>query len=281
MSAEGESEFLAGLADQTLGDKEEVKPIIEPEAKTDGTGQDELPEMSAMEQKAYDQGWRPQEDFTGPEDHWKTAKEYVKDGEWLSRLKEVNQRADRLEKDFETRLENTNKLNEARRKSEIADLKKQQREAVEMADSTQYDNAQVKIDELEKQPEPVQTNQKDPDVAAWEAKNDWINDTKDERTIVAQGIFHNYAQQNKNATAQETLDHLDKRIKELYPTAVNPRREQPNTTETGKKPAQRKGKELTMSDLTQDEKREYEMHGQLMFKSEKDFLRAVKDARVK
>jgi hypothetical protein len=276
MSKQGEEEFLAGLGSQTID--EEVKPEIKPVEDE----QDDLPELSEMEQKAYDQGWRPQEDFTGPEDHWKTAKEYVKDGEWLAKIKEANQRTERLEKDFNERLENTNKLNDARRKSEIADLRKQQRDAVEMADGDQYESAQAKIDALESEPVVTapQDNQKNPDVAAWEAKNEWINDPNDEKSTVAIGIFNNYANQNKDKTAQDALNHLDARLKQLYPTS-NPRREQPNTTENGGKANLRKGKDITMSDLTQEEKNEYNMYGHTMFKSEKEFLKAVKDARVK
>ena len=276
MSKEGEAEFLAGLGSQSP--TEEIKTDIEP-VEDD---QVELPELSEMEQKAYDQGWRPQEDFTGPEDHWKTAKEYVKDGEWLAKIKEANQRTERLEKDFNERLENTNKLNEARRKTELTDLKKQQRDAVEMADSDQYESAQAKIDALEAETVVTapQDNQKNPDVAAWEAKNEWINNPNDEKSTVAIGIFNNFANQNKDKTAQDALDHLDARLKQLYPTS-NPRREQPNTTENGNKAPQRKGKDITMSDLTQDEKNEYNLYGHTMFKSEKDFLKAVKDARVK
>tara|TARA_R110000823_G_scaffold273974_2_gene392950 strand:- start:458 stop:1288 length:831 start_codon:yes stop_codon:yes gene_type:complete len=276
MSKEGEAEFLAGLGSQS--------PVEEGKVDIDPVEDDQvdLPELSEMEQKAYDQGWRPQEDFTGPEDHWKTAKEYVKDGEWLAKIKEANQRTERLEKDFNERLENTNKLNEARRKTELTDLKKQQRDAVEMADSDQYESAQAKIDALEAETVVTapQDNQKNPDVAAWEAKNEWINNPNDEKSTVAIGIFNNFANQNKDKTAQDALDHLDARLKQLYPTS-NPRREQPNTTENGNKAPQRKGKDITMSDLTQDEKNEYNLYGHTMFKSEKDFLKAVKDARVK
>ena len=104
-----------------------VDPEAEP-AKVEG-GEPEPLQLNDVEQKAYDQGWRPQEDFDGPEDNWKTAKEYVKDGEWLGKIRDLNQKIDNQQKDFDSRLENTNKLNEARRQSEISDLKSKQREA--------------------------------------------------------------------------------------------------------------------------------------------------------
>ena len=283
MSKEAENEFLAGLVDQQEGVQDEVKQPDANEDNQDQGGEPEL-DLSPMEQKAYDQGWRPQDDFSGPEDSWKTAKEYVNDGKWLAKIKESNQRVDKIEADFNERLENSNKLNEVRRKAEIAELKKQQRDAVGMSDEDAYDNAQVKIEQLESEKvdtKPVVTNQ-DPDIASWEAANPWINDLNDERTTVAQGIYNNYAQQNKGATPAQALAHLDGRLSKLYPKdKSNPRREQPNTTETARKSPQRKNRELTMSDLTQAEQSEYAMYGQSMFKTEKAFLKAVKDARVK
>lgn len=244
--------------------------------------QEDAPKLSAIEQKAYDQGWRPQEDFEGPEENWKTAKEYVKDGEWISKVNELNRKMDAQKAEFNERLENTNKLNEARRKSEIEELKQRQRQAVDEADSDAYDRAQNKIDNLEKQADvtPV-TPGKDPDIAAWEEKNSWINNSSDEKTTIANSIFSNYTNQNPNATAKQALDHLDSRLKDLYPLASNPRREQPDTTENPQRKPKAKNRSLSMDDLTQAEQNEWSMFGKTMFKTQDAFLKAVTDARKK
>tara|TARA_R110000782_G_scaffold108593_2_gene197198 strand:- start:1356 stop:2072 length:717 start_codon:yes stop_codon:yes gene_type:complete len=238
-----------------------------------------------MEQKAYDQGWRPQEDFSGPEDNWKTAKEYVKDGEWLAKIKESNQRVERLEASFNERLENSNRLNEAKNKADIAALKQAQRDAVDDADTNAYDNATKSIERIESDAEkakPVEQAQVNPEIAAWEDANPWINDASDERSSIAQALFNSYGNQNKSATVEQALAHVDSKIGVLYPTNnKNPRREQPNTTETGRKPAQRKGKDLSMGDLTNEERQQWQMFGSSMYKTEKEFLQAVKDTRVK
>lgn len=69
----------------------------------------------------------------------------------------------------------------------------------------------------------------------------------------------------------------------LYPemqTPSNPRREMPTMTEQSRRPAQRgRNKELTMNDLTADERQQWQMFGSSMFKDEKTFLKAVADAR--
>jgi len=280
-----ESEFL-GQVNADLDDQlkdEGVDTEIIKDAIVDDNEPDEL-KLSPIEQKAYDQGWRPQKDFTGDEDSWKTAREYVQYGEIISLVKQNKKELDNQKRDFDDRLENTNKLNEARRKSEIADLKTKQREAVDLADTDAYDSTQKKIDELESQTVTTQPAQqgKDPDIVDWEAKNPWINDVNDERTVVAQSMFNNYTAQNKGASAAQALAHIDSKLSKLYPTEnTNARRDQPNTTESVARKPQRRSKELSMSDLTNEESKEWQMFGRTMFKTEKAFLKAVKDARVK
>lgn len=282
-----EAEFLGqanAQADDQNNDNQTEASQVDDNQNDDKQEQGEELQLSPIEQKAYDQGWRPQEDFTGDEDSWKTAREYVQYGEIISLVKQNKKELDNQKRDFDDRLENTNKLNEARRKSEIADLKIKQREAVDLADTDAYDNTQKKIDDLESQAVTTQPSQqgKDPDIVDWEAKNPWINDPSDERTAVANSIFNNYTAQNKGATNAQALAHVDGKISKLYPTEnTNARRDQPNTTESVTRKPQRRNKELSMADLTGDEKQEWQMFGRTIFKTEKAFLKAVKDARVK
>jgi hypothetical protein len=282
-----EAEFLgqanAQAQDQT-DDNQTEENQVDDNQTDDNQEQGEELQLTKIEQKAYDQGWRPQDDFTGDEDSWKTAREYVQYGEIITLVKQNKKDNEDLKRDFDERLENTNKLNEARRKSEISDLKTKQREAVDLADTDAYDVTQKKIDELESQAVTTQPAQqgKDPDITEWETKNPWINDPNDERTAVAQSIFNNYTAQNKGATNAQALAHVDGKISKLYPTEnTNARRDQPNTTESVARKPQRRNKDLSMADLTGDEKEEWNMFGRTMFKSEKAFLKAVKDARVK
>jgi len=245
---------------------------------------EELPEMSAIEQKAFDQGWRPLEEFNGPEDNWKSAKEYIKDGEWMAKLKEKDQRLDKIERDFIERVDNINKFNEAQRKQDIANLKAKQRDAVEMSDTEAFDHTQKQIDALESTPVETKPSQPaiDPDVAAWEVRNPWINDLSDDRTPVAQGVWNHYLTQNPNATPAQALAHVDGKMEKLFPAnpKENPRRNQANTTENNSRRPARQGKELSMNDLTSEERNQWSQFGSMMF-TEKEFLKTIKDTRAK
>lgn len=277
-----EEEFLESNAGNDNGNDTKTdidKPSKDRDARDDNKL--EVSELSDMEQSAYSQGWRPEEDFEGKGD-WKTAKEFIRDGEWLGKIKELNQRMDGQKKEFNERLENTNKLNEARRESEIKELRTQQRNAVDAGDTDSYDDSQRQIDNLEKQviTQAPATPQKDPAISAWEAENAWINEPGNEKAGVAQGIWNNFINQNPTATTQQALAYVDERIGNLYPSNPgNPRRSAPNTTETPRKSSQRKGKDLTMGDLTTSEQGEWNQYGKMMFKTEKAFLKAVSDSR--
>ena len=167
---------------------------------------------------------------------------------------------------------------------EIKDLKKQQRDAVNDMDTDAYDDAQKKIDNLESQtiedvkPEPVA----DPVLNEWNERNPWFFDETDDRTPAAKGYFNSFTAKNPTATLEQALKFVDDKINTHFSTkaASNPRREQANLTENINRPAKRQSKNLTMSDLTPTERKDYEMFGRDMF-TEEEFLKTVKDTRAK
>lgn len=265
---------------------------LEALAKADSQEQEQQEEqqeelnLTEIEQEAYDQGWRPKDEYEkqGHGGNWKSPLDYIVDGKYIDKIKQTNQKIDQMKQDFDSRLENTNKLHEARRQADIKKLKTQQREAVNDQDTDAYDHAQTQLDELEgqevKAPAPAKQGQ-DPVIAAWEEKNPWFNDMSDERGGVAVGIYNAYANQNPKASSAQVLAHLDGRMGKLYPTNTeNPRRNQPNTTENNTRRSSRQSKGLSMSDLTAEEKQDYALFGSQMF-TEAEFLKTVADTRAK
>lgn len=246
------------------------------------SGEEDL-NLTEIEQKAYDQGWRPKDQYTGKEGGWKDPIDYIVDGKYYDKMKETHAQMRQMKSEFNERLDNSNKLHEARRQKEISDLKQQQRDAVNMSDTDAFDSAQEKIDELEKSAvvdsKPV-TNSR-PDIDDWIAKNPWINEKNNEKADFANDIWNGFVTRNPNSSDAEALSHVEKQLSKHYPTdRTNPRRNQQNTTEAVTKRSKRSSKELTMSDLTQEEKSDWVQFGS-MFKNEAAFLKAAKDARIK
>jgi len=268
-------------------DNIDLQAIAEGEQNKEVIVQEDEVVFTELEQKAHDDGWRPESDFNGKEGNWKTAKEFINDGKFITQINSLKQQIDHNKSDFDTRMENANKLHDARILSEIKQLKKEQRADVSTADEAGFDEKQAQIEELQSQvveekPKTKTEETKDPTIAAWENKNPWIKDPDDERMEVAQGIFKNYLNKNPTATNEQALAHIDTRIAKLYPSEkINPRREQVNTTENNGKPARRTNKTLTMSDLTPAERNDWDTVGRDIFSSEADFLKTVTDTRTK
>jgi hypothetical protein len=244
--------------------------------------QEEL-NLSPVEQRAYDDGWRPEDQFEGNPDNWKTAGEYNLYGEMQTQVRDAKAETRRAQDDMDSRIASLNKLHAAQQTAAINDLKAQQRQAVEEADTALYDRLQTQIESTVV--EPVQSTQpgKASEILEWESKNSWSADPNDERTIQA-NTFYQIASSKPNATYDSALKYVDDQLAKLYAVEqaqTNPRRESVTMTEQSRQPRQRQrnNKELSMSDLTSQEAREYEMFGKDMFNDEKQFLKSVQDAR--
>ena len=156
--------------------------IVDDKGKSTGeeTQQEEVA-LTAIEQKASDQGWTNKKDFKGNEDNYKTAKEYVRDGEWMAKFKRVESKVTDQQNAFDERIANVNKLNKVKTGREIAKLRAGQRDAVDDRDTEGYDDKQKQIDELEKDAEEANKSDKveskstealHPSIAAWNEKSE-------------------------------------------------------------------------------------------------------------
>lgn len=259
----------------------------QPEPKNDQQQQDqqeEMPELNNEEQRAWDDGWRPEEQFEGDPTRWKTAREYNIYGEHQAEVRTLKESQKSMKAEFEERLSGVNKLHKAQVDLKVKELLSEQREAVGNGDTVEFDRIQEKIDDVKSQSEPVKPAgqaDKDPTIAAWEEKNPWIN-AGGEKANDAIAIWNSYAQANPNGTIQDALSHVEGKISRLYPDEqpVNHRREQPSMSERPTQQAPRRhGRELTMNDLTMDERQSWQQFGQEMFGNEKAYLKAVSDAR--
>jgi len=262
-------------------EQEAVDQIDDVVEQIDDVEQVEQPDLSPTEQKAWDQGWRPEENFEGNPDNWKTAGEYILYGEFQEQLREEKSRTRRKEQEFDDRIANLNKYHDKKRESDIAALKVQQRVAVEEADTERFDQLQTEIDSHEAIEDDV-TPTVDPAITQWEKDNSWVMDANSEKAQQANAFF-GIASSKPGATAASALAYVDEQIAKLYPEErqTNPRREVPTMTEQSRWPAPRSSKtrELTMNDLTNSEREEYKQFGSMLFSSDKDFLKAVADAR--
>ncbi len=251
--------------------------------------QQEEIQLTATEQEAFAGGWTNKDDFTskgGDPERWKTAHEYISFGNIKKQLDSTKSQMDQMKRSFDDRLDGVNKIHHAQMEAKIKSLKSQQRQAVDEADTEKYDRAQAEIENIETAAKTeteteTSTQTKDPAITAWEAKNSWINDTNDHRSQMAIGLFNGYTSSNKNATVQQALDYVDQHMS-LNKTSTNPRRDAPTSSERSTQTNKSRGRQLTMSDLTQEEKSLWNNAGfDLWGNDKKAFLQSVKDVRGK
>jgi len=262
---------------EALGAQENLDQVVEETVED----QVEL-DLSPAEQRAYNDGWRPEDQFEGNPDNWKTAEAYNLYGEMQGEVRAAKAETRRLKEDTEARIANLNKYHEAQQTAAINDLKAKQRQAVSEADTEEFDRLETQIKQHETvDPAPVTQQAKDPVIAAWEEKNPWIGEPGNEKAEQAQA-FWAVAAAKPGATAQSALDYVDQQIAKLHPDQIptNPRRNMPTQTEqSSPRSRQRGNKDLTMNDLTSDERSQWTQFGSMMFKDEKEFLKAVADGR--
>jgi hypothetical protein len=259
--------------------------IDEPEDKAEIT---EAPEYSPLELEAREDGHTTKDEWTeagkDPE-RWKSAHEYVEYGKIKSALDRSKADQDKIREDYDKRFENLNKLHKAETDSKIKALKAEQRKAVEEADTEAFDDAQGKIDDLkveevEETPAP-KGNAKPAEITDWEARNTWINDPKDPKTQMTQGLYNGFMQANPNSSPKEVVDYIDAQLKGMgmVEAKTNPRRDAPS--ETGRSPITPKSNgKLSMSGLSNDERDLWAKAGADLWGGDKKaFLQSVADSR--
>lgn len=247
---------------------EEINDVIE----------DTPDEVSPLEQEAREQGWKSKEEYEAEGkdvEKWTEAKEFVRYGKLQ---KSTNDRIAKIERDNEYNIRQLNSFHEAQRNQAIAELEAVQKKAVKYADEEAYESASNQIKQIQNNNQ--QQPQVDPLIQDWEARNPWIRDNNDPKKQDADTIYLGYLAKNPNATAAEVLDHVDKKLAKLYPSG-NPMRDVPTNTEQGRRASKPTGMGLSMNDLTADEAKAWKDYGQMMFKTEKEFLKVVSNGRKK
>jgi len=226
--------------------------------------EEEAPEFSESEQRAMDKGWRPQSEWNGNPDEWRTAKEYLDRSSFFEKIEHQKREIQQLRQDVHDAKEHMQKLREVQNKDIVGRLEKDKLAALEEGDY----NSVVNIDKRIREAEIYSNNdisavnttsppQTDPLFEEWLQDNNWYNTDPQLRTFAdASGI--SYRQNNPNATPQEVYSHVTELTKRAYADKFNPRKADPQTTSPShvSQPTKKKtGSGYTPSDLDDNQKR--------------------------
>ena len=229
---------------------------LTPPPNLDAEGQAIVQEPEIDEEtlaEAKRQGWVPKEEFTGPEDKWTDAENFVKRGKEINAiLRKDNEFLKREVAEMKSTMMEFKKFHAETEKRAyeraMSDLREQKKEAIAAGDGEKVLQVDDAIDELktarkeEKAAAPA-PNQIDPAFIEWQEENKWFGkDT--ELTAEANLIGEVVKRQNPTLIGTEFLDEVTKRVKRMYPEKfTNANRNKPNPVEgSTAKPAGQRGK---------------------------------------
>ena len=108
----------------------------------DGTGEqvpDTTPQVSEIEQRALDMGWRPREEFQGSDDDFIDAKEFVRRKPLFDKIEHSSKEIKELRKAFNALTEHYTKVKETEYNRALSSLKAARREAMTNGDGERFD----------------------------------------------------------------------------------------------------------------------------------------------
>lgn len=217
---------------------------------------EETVEERDYEAEARAQGWTGPEGWKGDPDKFKTAEQFVKDGENIPAI--LKSKVDRLEHRVEQLLESNQKFNEMTQKTIekerkekqklVKQLKEVRKQAVADGDGDAFDRAESQLEEL--RDDPIQTQGIDPLAKNWLENNNWY-ETNGKLAAFADGIADRLVSQGY--TGQAYFDELTKRTKETFPEEFgNKNRKKPTSVDGGTPPVE--SSQHTFNDLPKEAK---------------------------
>lgn len=194
----------------------------------------------------------------------------------LKALKQKSKQLDRQTQEFEERLAGQRAMHAEQLKLQREQLMANRDAAIVDADVEGARAYQQQIDNLQRLPEQTPTQGKSQAIQDWEDRNPWVM-KQGPRTAYANAQFTQYLTQGYSET--DALNLVDSDIAREFPPVNTTARTAPQI-EGGTKPGSKpKGRDLTMNDLTQQERSIWRTSPDMWDNDPKKFLQSVKDTR--
>jgi len=208
---------------------EEVKPvtpeILETPVQEAAPQEPERVELTPTEEIAYEQGWRPKEEFSGNPDEWRPAKEWLERGELISKIKRLGNEVQEMRQSYhQLHQQNMQVARQAYQKA-IQDLRAQRRAALENDDFVAADAIEERIDAIKdhvrEADRPQQAQQQAPVQSeayqAWVSRNPWYLEDE-ELHIYADAAVAHILKKNGGPMDPKLLGSLvEERVKTRFP----------------------------------------------------------------
>lgn len=219
---------------------EEVKP----QEGLENVVTPDQPQVSDIEQRALEMGWRPKEEFDGDEVDFIDAKEFVRRKPLFEKIEQQNRELKGVRKALDALKEHYGKVQETEYKRALHDLKEAQKKAMVDGDVEKYHELGEAKERIEQEAanfkqehdaiEVQEPSAPHPQFAAWVNRNPWYQAAPHMR-VFADQVGLKLAGQGYSPA--EVLKLVEAEVRKEFPQKFNnPRKSEPGAVE-GKRPA--------------------------------------------
>lgn len=192
--------------------------------KGDGTLQENTPQYTEIEQRALEMGWRPKDDFSGNEEDFIDAKEFVRRQPLYDKIHKQSGDIKELRRAMEAFKTHFTTVQEAAYQKALRELKDQRKDALANGDGDRFEQLDEEIKSAQEQvaalkaaketPIVQDTPTEHPEFSAWKTRNRWYDSTGYMRTfaddygtrLAAQGVPPN-----------EVLKQVEQAVRKEFP----------------------------------------------------------------
>ena len=200
----------------------------------------EAPEPTESEAKARRQGWRPKDEYRGPDEKWVDADAFLKrSDEELPVMRERLKKQDRDLADLKGTVakfaEHHAKVEKIAYERALNEVKKQRREALAIGDADGFEAAEERLQEL-KEVKPAATQKEaakeiSPDVQTWVQANPWFQ-TEPRLAKYAETVCGELQNEDPTRDLSDILKEVAKEVKTRFPEKfANAKRSAPPAVE--------------------------------------------------
>jgi hypothetical protein len=253
-----------------------------PELTTEGAPtQNEPKELTAVEQKAAEQGWVPQEEWEGDPEQWRPAKEFLDRGELFKKIEDQNRTIKEFKKALEDLKGHHAKTRDVEYRRALETLKAQKVQAIEDGDAQSVVKIDDQIDLVKEEQRKLATQayepavpELNPEFVEWVDRNKWYE--RDENMkIFADALGQKLAAAGNSP--RSVLAEVERQIREEFPHKFkNPNRDKPGAVEGS---VSKGGKSGSTIQLTDEERRVMQRFVRTGVMTEKAYIEELK--RVK
>lgn len=187
-------------------------------------------QLSEDEKTALAKGWKPKDQWEGPEDEWKPAKVFNEIGELRDAVVNKDKELKKTNKVLEMVKQHHLRVREAAVAEAIKTLKAERDAALENQDFASAEKLRDKLDDLKSRgvedplPHAIErqirqeTSEPDPELYKFMDRNPWYKpNSKEEMSQKADALGWAYKLERPTATFKEIIELVEKDIKKMFP----------------------------------------------------------------